>query len=194
MINVLNLNSAHRTKNIKIIDLASMCDESVNSVTQYFLDLSSSLLRNVNSPMLTVQYRRFRSLFGLAPSTCTKVWITLERLTVSYLNMEHFLCALVFLKVYSSESVHSAFFGIDEKTFRIRAWCYVKLLANLKVVSSMCNLYLDKSNRCRYFGRTDYMIPPCLVALFQWMEPSVRFWNLHLSPLCGTVIKPTRHV
>ncbi len=58
-------------------------------------------------------HRRFRQLFGIPPWICSKIWTFLAARNALPPNAKprHLLCALLFLKVYGTEEVHSAFMG-----------------------------------------------------------------------------------
>ena len=67
------------------------------------------------------ELRRFRAFFGASPEVCSQLWDhlspseTINRLA----RPKHLLWALVFLKVYASESVLCTLVSCpDEKTFR----------------------------------------------------------------------------
>ena len=51
-------------------------------------------------------------------------------------NSEHLLWALMELKLYHIESVNSTLVGVTEKTFRKWFLSFIRLLANLSVVST----------------------------------------------------------
>ena len=67
------------------------------------------------------ELRRFRAFFGASPEVCSQLWDhlspseTINRLA----RPKHLLWALIFLKVYASESVLCTLVSCpDEKTFR----------------------------------------------------------------------------
>ena len=79
--------------------------------------------------------RRFASLFGVTPKVCSIVWRKISHQFTNRIEPKHLLWALLFLKCYGSESVHSALTGVDEKTFRLWVWRVVPSIGQLKEVS-----------------------------------------------------------
>lgn len=79
--------------------------------------------------------RRFRSMFGCTHFHCETIWNLLMGRHPPYSHPRHLLMALLFLKVYSTEEIHHAISGADEKTFRKWSWIYTSLIAKLNVVS-----------------------------------------------------------
>ena len=73
--------------------------------------------------------RRFKSFFGTIPEICSRIWNLLEGHHNSYSKPKHLLFALHFLKCYDTEEINSAFFAVDEKTFRKWNWFYIPLIA-----------------------------------------------------------------
>ncbi len=81
-----------------------------------------------------VQDRRFRGIFGASPAVCARVWSIIRAEVLRGGMPVHLLWALLFLKLYNIEHVHSALVGADEKTFRKWCWVFVKILSGLKIV------------------------------------------------------------
>lgn len=68
--------------------------------------------------------RRFRACFGASPGRCTDVWRMINPVDIMPRGVQphHLLWALLFLKVYATETVLTAMVDSpDEKTFR--KWC-----------------------------------------------------------------------
>lgn len=80
--------------------------------------------------------RRFRSLFGCLPCHCSTIWGLLSDSHPLGGKYIHLLLALLFLRVYATESVNHAMTGLDEKTFRKWSWEYVNLLSTMTVVNT----------------------------------------------------------
>lgn len=78
-----------------------------------------------------VGMRKFRQLFGTTPMICAIIWQLLDVKGCLPLRTKplHMLCALLFLKVYGTEEVHSAMTGLTEKTFRKWSTIYIELIA-----------------------------------------------------------------
>jgi hypothetical protein len=88
----------------------------------------------------TRDQRRFISLFGIAPELVAHVWTGVD-VGVEPTTPVHLLWALMFLKIYSNETVHATLAGADEKTFRKWSWFWVSKLANLQNVRTLCITY-----------------------------------------------------
>jgi hypothetical protein len=79
--------------------------------------------------------RIFRSFFGVTPDICSTVWNLLLDKHPTGCEPKHLLMALRFLKGYCTEHENASLFHVDEKTYRKWQWIYVKLIANLDIVS-----------------------------------------------------------
>lgn len=79
--------------------------------------------------------RTFRGLFGIVPVVCSMVWDKIYQDIDSSAEPKHFLWSLVFLKVYSTETVHSSLFGTNPKTYRKWSWYFIDKISNLQIVS-----------------------------------------------------------
>lgn len=95
-----------------------------------------------------VAHRKFMSFFGTTPFICSMLWAFLEPLEnmPNGVKPVHLLWALLFLKVYATESVHCALVGgVDEKTFRKWTWIFVHDIAawERSLVSSIHLVYLN---------------------------------------------------
>lgn len=80
-----------------------------------------------------VAHRKFMSFFGTTPFVCSMLWAFLEPCTNMPIGVkpQHLLWALLFLKVYATESVHCSLVGgADEKTFRKWTWIFVHAIAD----------------------------------------------------------------
>jgi hypothetical protein len=86
------------------------------------------------------EMRRFRALFGCSPLVCSRAWSKLKRFKLLPKGgaPSNLLWALLMMKLYDSEVVHSAIAGVDPKTFRKWSWEFIEALSNLdaKVVST----------------------------------------------------------
>lgn len=79
--------------------------------------------------------RRFKSYFGVSPEVCSISWNMLENEIPYGGEPKHLLWALMLLKQYNTENCNAANVGVDEKTFRKWSWIFIRMLANLPVVS-----------------------------------------------------------
>lgn len=90
---------------------------------------------------------RFRATFGTTPNVCARVWQLLDPMETmpTGVSPKHLLMALMFLKLYCSETVHGLFAGVNRKTFRKWSWLFVEAIASLEhdVVSCVfiCRLF-----------------------------------------------------
>lgn len=78
----------------------------------------------------------FKSFFGVSPSVASMCWKIIGHLqdVPREFNPSHLLFGFSFLKIYSTEEVHSGLFGVTPKTFRKWSWMAVKLLSQMKTV------------------------------------------------------------
>ena len=79
--------------------------------------------------------RCFRSVFGVSPEACSIIWRHLNSKNTDGLEPRHLLIGLLFLKVYSTETVHAAILGLDEKTLRKWQLITISCLSQLDLVS-----------------------------------------------------------
>ena len=103
-----------------------------------FLTHGESLLKC--SPYLSSisRGRRFRATFGTNPYVCSKIWRLLHEggILPRKGKPEHLLWALMFMKLYGSETIHASLTGTNETTFRKWSWLFVSAIADLDVVSN----------------------------------------------------------
>lgn len=76
----------------------------------------------------------FRKVFGTYPFICSKLWTMIDPInTISSKSLvRHLLYGLLFMKSYSTESVHVTLVGCDEKTFRKWAFLWIDAIADLE--------------------------------------------------------------
>lgn len=80
---------------------------------------------------------QFRSHFGVAPIHCEKIWSLICIQNKSHdLQPKYLLWSLIFLKIYSTEEVHCRMAQVTRKTFRFWSWRTIKIIADLKIVST----------------------------------------------------------
>lgn len=81
-----------------------------------------------------------RSFFGVGPAHCEIVWnLICHQQSVNDLQPQHMLFGLLFLKLYSTEEIHSHLFRVTRTTFRTLSWRAVHVMAELKVVRNLQN-------------------------------------------------------
>ena len=82
------------------------------------------------------QERIFRSQFGVSWHVCEDVWKMLDfHLSDEKRDPKHLLWALLFMKVYGSESTHSNMVGTSSKTFQKWVWKTLTEIADLKAMT-----------------------------------------------------------
>jgi len=100
----------------------------------YFKGLCFTILKRASPAYNTTVYRYEKEVFGVSSLVCYSIWESIyEKLPYSS-KPKHLLWALIFLKNYSTEKVHSIIAGCDVKTFRKWSWEYVGYIACLKTV------------------------------------------------------------
>ena len=80
------------------------------------------------------EYRKFREYFGCSIDTTVALWTLLSKFTdIGKAKVEHLLWALLFMKVYSTESVLCGLVGHPtQKTFRKWTKLIIKQIATLE--------------------------------------------------------------
>ena len=76
--------------------------------------------------------RRFRASYGVSPEVCTQVWHLIYFSLPVIQKIDHLLWALLFMKVYASETVLAGIVEVDEKTFRRHVWTVISSISDLK--------------------------------------------------------------
>ena len=79
---------------------------------------------------------RFRALFGVTPTVCSRAWLLLRDRLPKDARPFHLLWALFFLKTYASEHVNNMFCSVDAKTLWKWSRKFVTYLADLDIVST----------------------------------------------------------
>ena len=103
-----------------------------------FEDAASKILKKSKNCNLHSMDCRFRQHFGTTSAISQKIWQKLDPLETiekehKGVKIKHLLWALLFMKTYSKESVHSSLVGgVDEKTFRKWAWIFVEAISYLE--------------------------------------------------------------
>ena len=87
------------------------------------------------SRSVSLNNRSFRSLFGATPRVCSIIWHEMILKLPTSVEGKHLFRGLLFLKVYSTEEVHSAICGTTVKTFRKWSLKIVTIIYNLSIVS-----------------------------------------------------------
>ena len=107
------------------------------------------LRRDLSKCSRSVCNRRFRSIFGCSSKICSILWEFLAMhgsiTTKKGSSPKHLLWALLFLKLYSTESTHAAMVGgIDEKTYRKWVWLVLEDVKKIKklVVSLIASKFM----------------------------------------------------
>ena len=87
------------------------------STSSLFAQVVASVMKR-NPKFGVVQDRRFRAHFGVTPNVCSIAWQIVQSQHKLTIIPEHFLWALMFLKIYLSVHFHATIAGVDEKNFR----------------------------------------------------------------------------
>lgn len=131
---------------------------------------------------------RFRAVFGTSPSIVSVTWnLLVEKGDLDRCaGPTHLLWALMFLKLYCSESVHCSMAATEfdkaphEETFRKWTWYFVTKIADLKddIIVWENRLRLDKGLRCKItVDGTDFRI---------WQPtPFTSVWYTHKFKCAG---------
>jgi hypothetical protein len=83
-------------------------------------------------PLTPRNYARFRAHFGTSPGVCAVCWNMIEGRLPGNFFYTHLLWALLYLKVYATESVLASKCMCDEKTFRDKVWVVLKTIDSSK--------------------------------------------------------------
>ena len=77
----------------------------------------------------------YRAHFGVSPSVFAKSWELINRIDViPGIEPKHLCWAFLFLKVYSTEEIHSSLVKTNRNTFRKWAWTVIRKLSQIKTV------------------------------------------------------------
>lgn len=105
-------------------------------------------MRRSTIVVLATEMTRFKAMFGTGPDNCARIWAMIDPFASMPAGVQvvHLLWALMFLKLYDSESVLSSLAGgsgeaVDEQTFRKWCWLFVGEISHLqyRVVSEHSN-------------------------------------------------------
>ena len=96
-----------------------------------FLNAVCHILKKNDANLVTqTNHRDFRSGFGISPSVCCWVWTQIHE-EDSNLLPEYLLWALLFLKVYKTETIHALIVETDAKKFREKVFKVIELISSL---------------------------------------------------------------
>lgn len=104
-------------------------DGNLLALADIFWIQGHEMTRHSADGSFDIGMRRFRALFGISHVACAYVWKLLQERHPAGSEPRHMLYALLFLRVYETEHVHSCISDRDEKTFRKHSWMYVYLIA-----------------------------------------------------------------
>ena len=76
--------------------------------------------------------RRFKANYGVSPLVCAQVWMLICHCLPAYCKIDHLLWALLFMKIYSTESVLVGIAQVDKKTFWGHVWTVIFAILDLK--------------------------------------------------------------
>ena len=98
-----------------------------------FLTLASPITHRTSNFLGDEARKEFKELFGISPQVCSFVWAFLVGHYVMIAKPMYFLCALMFLRHYTTERLLSSTFHLDEKTIRKHIWAIIDALAQMAV-------------------------------------------------------------
>jgi len=107
-----------------------------------FISTGADILRCRSDVINTTFNRRFRAFFGTTPIVCSSLWGLLAVSRPPDSKPKHLLWALMFLRLYDTESVHALLAGVDEKTFRKWAWAFVRSLSKIELVRFVIYMHI----------------------------------------------------
>jgi len=109
-------------------------NDNNNSYLNFFFRCGLKYLKKEfdSNQVTKTNHRDFRAGFGISPTVCSYVWNQIHE-EESNLAPEHLLWALLFLKVYKTETVHASIVKTDEKTFREKVFKIIELISSLSV-------------------------------------------------------------
>ena len=107
---------------------------------EFWEELCLKFLRRFSQNLNKTRLREIKELFGVPPKIVCIVWNALAHKLSPKHKPQYMLCALLFLKQYSTELSHAIIAGCDVKTFRNWSWVFVELIASLPVVRRLTKL------------------------------------------------------
>ena len=109
--------------------------------------------------------RDFHSLFGVSPEVCFDMWKRCRIPASTGILPKHFLWALLFFKVYGSETVLCALAKASKKTFRKWIWNVIPRIAGMYPV------LVSETQLCfRLLWFDTDALPSYLLVCFQWFR------------------------
>lgn len=106
---------------------------TTEDVSRHGLDILGWFRIKTESPSSN---RIFRSTFGISSTVLSILWgkvKEMEEVKKDKNGLDHLMWSLMFMKVYSSETIHCTLLDskVSEKVFRKWSWKYVRLVASL---------------------------------------------------------------
>jgi len=123
-------------------------------------------------------------MFGITPEIASDMWGIIPR--VRYGEPKHMLWACMFLKLYTTETIHSSLAGCNEKTFRKWAFLYIRLLANANNVSCFYTNFHNCLTKIRFYGHIEKSENQLKDVLYLLMVRIAQYKSLLLLTLNGT--------
>lgn len=105
-----------------------------------FNEYAAQFLRKQTNFVTSCQYR---AVLGIDCYHTEIIWGYIAE-KVKKLEPKHLFWGLTFLKVYSSEEVHSALCQTTRKTYRTWSWAVVHAISDLDIVSSLIPFFFFK--------------------------------------------------
>lgn len=96
-----------------------MAKFSVSIKASAFLSIGKRITHRTNERCYAKELERYRAFFGISPSNTSLLWAKIrEKKLAPRASPVHLLWGLLFLKVYSTESIIAGFLGVDEGTYQ----------------------------------------------------------------------------
>ena len=104
-----------------------------------FWDIGLSIMNCKNSrASKKTLTKQFLSFWGAEPLYISMIWLLLEQSGWLWFGAQiqecHLMWTFMFLKVYSTGTIHARMVGCDEKTFCEKVWFYTEGIAQLDVM------------------------------------------------------------
>ena len=105
-----------------------------SSTDEHAIVTAAQMILKKESTSKVTEDRHFREMFGCSAKVVLQIWNMINADIKGSPKIDHLLWSLMFLKLYSKETVTSRLAGgVDEKTYRKWVWIFVTAIADLEV-------------------------------------------------------------
>lgn len=98
---------------------------------------------------------RFKSHYGVSPTTCAQLWIAVLDFIPRGCNPKHLLWTLFKMKTYNTDYVCSSIFKCDRTTFNKWFWIVAKCLSSLQKVGGRTVIHPDPLSDTNLTSQSD---------------------------------------